>query len=168
MTCKKGVNKMPLERRSELNKTLNPRYIYRDESRSIRDLLRLEPRLIVTMHNDFYEWHQELKASHKMIELQEFGINTSNLRITMTKYNMENNDKNEPLYSGIMDFSGVIECLDQPINKAIDKIMVCFFMTAFNSSAYSRKLLFNETLEAHIRNKELHETTLRYYQKYGF
>lgn len=158
---------MPLERRSELNKMLNPRYIYRNESRSLDDLFRNEPSLIVTMHNDFYEWHQELKASHKMIELQEFGINTNNLRIAVAKYNTEHNDKDEPLYSGIMEFSGVIECLNKPINKVIDKLMVCFFMTAFNNSAYGRKLLFNKMFEAYIRNKEIHEVTLRYQQKYG-
>ena len=146
---------------------LNPRYIYRNESRSLDDLFRNEPIAIVTMHNDFYAWYQELKASHKMIDLQEFGINTNNLRIAISKYNTEHNEREEPLYSGIMDFFQISGATNQPINKVIDKLMVCFFMTAFNNSAYGRKLLFNKMFEAYMRNKEIHEVTLRYQQKYG-
>lgn len=146
---------MPLERRSELNKMLNPRYIYRNESRSLDDLFRNEPSLIVTMHNDFYEWHQELKASHRMIELQDFGINTNNLRIAVAKYNTEHNDKDEPLYSGIMDFSQVPGATNQPINKVIDKLMMCFFKTAFDSGAHGRKFLFNKMFDALLMCKSV-------------
>lgn len=146
---------MPLEKREEMNKTLNPRYIYRDESRTIEALMFSDPRVIVDLHNDFYAWYQELKLAHRVVELQDLGIHISNLRGSLNKYNMKHNDNEEPLYSGIMDFSQIHGATNQPINKVIDKLMMCFFKTAFDSGAYGRKFLFNKMFDALIMNKKV-------------
>lgn len=151
---------MPLEKREEMNKTLNPRYIYRDELRSIETLMFSDPRIIVDLHNDLYAWYQELKLAHRVVELQDLGIHLSNLRSSIGKYNMKHNDNEEPLYSGIMDFSQISDATNQPINKVIDKLMKCFFMTAFDNGAYGRKFLFNKMFEAHIMSKRVSNVEL--------
>lgn len=151
---------MPLEKREEMNKTLNPRYIYRDESRSIETLMFSDPKVIIDLHNDFYAWYQELKLAHRVVELQDLGIHLSNLRSSIGKYNMKHNDDEEPLYSGIMDFSQVPGATNQPINKVIDKLMMCFFKTAFDSGANGRKFLFNKMFDAHIMSKKVSKVEL--------
>lgn len=144
---------MPLEKKLELDKLMNPRYIYRDESRSIETLMFSDPKLIVDMHNDFYAWYIELKSAHRVKDLEDFGIFAYHVRNSSTRYNAKHNDKEEPLYSGMMDFSMVADCMNQPVTKVIDKLMVCFFMTAFDGSAYGRKFLFNKMFDAYISNK---------------
>ena len=151
---------MPLEKREEMNKTLNPRYIYRDELRSIETLMFSDPKIIVDMHNDFYAWYQELKLAHRVVELQDLGIHISNLRSSLGKYNMKHNDSDEPLYSGIMDFSQIPGATNQPINKVIDKLMMCFFKTAFDNGAHGRKFLFNKMFDALIMNKKVSKVEL--------
>lgn len=145
---------MPLEKRLELNKLMNPRYIYRNEQRSLRAIMFSDPKLIVDMHNDFYAWYIELKSAHRVKDLEDFGIFAYHVRNSSTRYNAKHNDNDEPLYSGIMDFSTILDYINQPITNVIDKIMICFFMTAFDSSAYGRKVLFNLMLDAHIMNKK--------------
>lgn len=156
---------MPLEKREEMNKTLNPRYIYRDESRSIETLMFSDPRVIVDLHNDFYAWYQELKLAHRVVELQDFGIHISNLRGSLNKYNMRHNDNEEPMYSGIMDFSQVSDVINQPINNAIDKLMTCFFKTAFDNGSYGRKFLFNKMFDAYIFNKSASKVEIELLKK---
>ena len=59
-----------------------------------------------------------------------------------------------------MDFSQIPGATNQPINKVIDKLMVCFFKTAFDSGAHGRKFLFNKMFDALIMNKKVSKVEL--------
>jgi len=151
---------MPLEKKRELDKLMNPRYIYRDESRSIEGILCGDPKLFIALHDDFYAWYEELKASHKVTDLEFFGLLKGTVSNSINRYNVRHNDNINPINSGIMSFSGIEDILNQPINKVIDKLMVCFFKTAFDTCAFDRKLLFDKMLDAHILNKSASKVEL--------
>lgn len=151
---------MPLEKKLELDKLMNPRYIYRNEQRSLEVIMFSDPKLIVDLHNDFYAWYIELKSAHRVKDLEDFGIFAYHIRNSSTRYNAKHNDKDEPLYSGIMDFSQISDATNQPITKVIDKLMKCFFMTAFDNGAYGRKFLFNKMFDAHIMSKKVSKVEL--------